>query len=140
MEKRFFYDFSGKIFINADNQDNAEKLVTGISLEDYVLDGEITEIDENYIPTDLQQRQKQLGTPFHPLDDPEGYEEYKMRECRYREIFNDFLNCKFDKDQLMKRMTEAEQENIDAGDLVYSVLMIDLKSKREKTAKLVPVN
>ena len=61
MEKRFFYDFSGKIFINADNQDNAEKLVTGISLEDYIVDEDLYEIEQTiqYIDTKIDIFQKE---------------------------------------------------------------------------------
>ena len=36
MKKRYFYEFSGRIYVKADNQAEAEKLVTGISLDNYL--------------------------------------------------------------------------------------------------------
>ena len=139
-EKKYFYEFHGRVFIKAENQDQAEKLIVDTDLNDFILDEDLYAIDQNYIPIDLKKRQEQLGTKYHPLDDPEEYEAFKTREIKYAGIFNDFLNGKFDKDQLMKRMTEAKQEHIDPGALVYSVLMTDLKSQREKTARLVSVD
>ena len=140
MGKRYFYEFQGRIFIKAEDQDQAENLVTDISLADYLIDEDVYAVDENYIPVDLKQRQEQLGTNFHPLDDSSKYEDFKMRESRYGDIFNDFLNGKFDKDELLKRMTEADKKVIDDGDLVYSITMVDIDSKKEKTARLVPVD
>ena len=69
MKKRFFYEFSGNVFVKASSQDEAEKLVTGISLENYLLDEELKEIDENYIALDLKKRKEQIGTHFHPFND-----------------------------------------------------------------------
>ena len=59
MKKRFFYEFSGTIFFEADNQTEAEKLVTGVSLENYLIDEELFEVDENYIAYDLKKREDQ---------------------------------------------------------------------------------
>jgi len=53
MKKRFFYEFSGTIFFEADNQTEAEKLATGISLENYIMDEELFEVDENGSITSL---------------------------------------------------------------------------------------
>ncbi len=36
MTKRFFYEFNGTILVEANNEDEAEKLVTGITLNDYL--------------------------------------------------------------------------------------------------------
>ena len=140
MEKQYFYEFQGRIFVKAEDQDQVENLVTDIPLADYLIDEDVYAVDENYIPVDLKQRQEHLGTNFHPLDDPDNYENFKMRESRYGDIFNDFLNGKFDKDELLKRMTEADKKVIDDGDLVYSITMVDIDSKKEKTARLVPVD
>jgi hypothetical protein len=72
------------------------------------MDEELFEVDENYVANDLKKREEQLGTYFHPLNDPDDFEEYKIRKCRYGDIFNEFLHGKFDKDELMKRMEESE--------------------------------
>ena len=96
MKKRFFYEFSGNVFLEANNQAEAEKLVTGISLENFLLDEVLFEVDENYIGYDLKKREDQLGTYFHPLDDPDDFEKYKIRKCRYGDIFNEFFHGKFD--------------------------------------------
>ena len=49
MKKRFLYEFSGTVFLEANNQTEAEKLVTGIQLKDYLLDEKVYEVDEYYI-------------------------------------------------------------------------------------------
>ena len=139
MKKRFFYEFKGNIFLEANDKTEAEKLITGIQLEDYLISEDVYEIDENYIPIDLEKRQEQSGTHFHPLDDSEQYEAFKMRECRYNPIFNDFLNGKFDKDEFLKRMVDAEREKIGDCDLIYEIALVDLNTQEGKTAKLIAV-
>ena len=140
MKKKYFYEFSGTVFLEAGDQVEAERLVKGILLDHYLIDEELYEIDENYIPVNLKQRQEQLGTRLHPLDNSKQYEAFKMRECRYNPIFNDFLNGKFDKDELMKQMAEADENEIDDSAIVYQVQMVDLESKEGKTARLVSVD
>jgi hypothetical protein len=139
MKKKYFYEFSGNVFLEANNQAEAEKLLAGIQLEDYLIDENLYEIDENYIPVNLKQRQEQLGTRLHPLDNSKEYEEYKKRECRYGNIFREFLHGKFDKNELMKRMAEADKNEIDDSAIVYQVQMVDLESKEGKTSRLVSV-
>jgi hypothetical protein len=140
MKKRYFYEFSGNVFLEANDQTEAEKLVTGISLDNYLIDEKLYEIDENYVAYDLKKRQERMRTPFHPLDDSEQYEAFKMRECRYNQIFNDFLNGKFNKDELLKRMVDAENEKIGDCDLIYEIAMVDLNTQEGKTAKLIAVD
>ena len=135
MGKRFFYEFSGNVFLKANNSDEAEKLVIAISLEDYLLDEHLHEVDENYISFDLQKRTEQLGTDLHPFDDQDEYLKYKMRESRYGNIFNEFLHGKFDKSELMKRMSKAEKENLDDVAIVNEISMVDLESKNSKLVK-----
>ena len=135
MNKRYFYEFSGNVFLEANNQAEAEKLITGISLEDYLIDEELYGIDENYIALDLKKREEQLGTYLHPFNDQDEYQEYKMRECRYGNIFKEFLHGKFDKNELMKQMAEAEKENLDNYAVVDEISMIDLDGKKLKTVK-----
>ena len=135
MNKRYFYEFSGNVFLEANNQAEAEKLITGISLEDYLIDEELYGIDENYIALDLKKREEQLGTYLHPFNDQDEYQEYKMRECRYGNIFKEFLHGKFDKNELMKRMANAEKDNLDDCAIVEEIIMIDLEGKKLKTVK-----
>ena len=101
MKKSYFYEFSGTVLVQAENQREAEKLITGISLEDYLIDEDVYEIDEDYIALDLKKRQEQMGTDFHPLDDSEQYEAFKMRECRYWDIFKEFLHGEINKDEVL---------------------------------------
>ena len=72
------------------------------------MEDELYEVDENYIAYDLKKREDQLGTYFHPLNDPDDFEAYKIKKCRYGDIFKEFLHGKFDKEELMKRMEEEE--------------------------------
>ena len=62
MKKKYFYEFSGNVYLEANNQTEAEKLITGISLEDFLINEDVYEIDENYIAYDLKKREDQLGT------------------------------------------------------------------------------
>ena len=140
MRTKYFYGFSGNVFVRANSQAEAEKLVTGIPLDHYLIDEEVYEIDENYISVNLKQRQEQLGTRLHPLDNSKEYEEYKKRECRYGNIFRGFLHGKFSKNELLKRLVEADKKEIDDSAIVYQVQMVDLESKEGKTARLVSVD
>jgi hypothetical protein len=112
MNKLFLYNFNGTISIQANTEDKAEKLVTGINLNDYLIDEDLYEVDESYIPTDLDKRIEQRGTELHPLDDPAEYEQYKMRKCRYSRIFSQFLNGKIDRQEMIKKMEQAENKDI----------------------------
>ena len=132
MNKRFFYEFSGNVFVKASSQDEAEKLITGISLEDYLIDEELYGIDENYVAHDLKKREEQSGTRLHPYYDLDQYQEFKIRECRYGNIFREFLHGKFDKTELMKRMAEADKKDLDAFAVVDQIDMIDLETKKLK--------
>ena len=46
MTKRFLYEFNGTVFVEAENEDEAEKQILGIPLADYLVDEDIYEIDE----------------------------------------------------------------------------------------------
>ena len=61
MKKRFFYEFSGNVYLKANDQAEAEKLVFKIPLEDYLIEEELFEIDENYLSIDLKKREEQFG-------------------------------------------------------------------------------
>jgi hypothetical protein len=58
-----------------------------------------------------------------------------MRECRYGNIFKEFLHGKFDKNELVKRMTEAEEKNLDDCSLVDEIRMIDIEGEKLKTVR-----
>ena len=142
MRKKYFYEFSGTIFLEAYNKSEAEKAVTGKFLNDYLIDERVFEVDEYYVAHDLKKREDQLGTYFHPLNDSDDFEEYKIRKCRYHHIFKEFLHGKFDKDELIKRMDEAEanDEKLDDCDLFAEISMVDLEGKKLKTVKHCFVN
>jgi len=135
MKKRYFYEFSGNVFLEANDQAEAEKAVTGKSLNNYLINEELYEIDENYVSYDTNKREKQYGTHLHPFNDSDEYQKFKRRECRYGNIIKEFLHGKFDRNGLMKRLSEAEEKNIDDYALVDEINMIDLKSKKLKTVK-----
>lgn len=133
MKKRYFYEFHGNVYLEADNQDEAEKLVIGIPLEDYLIGEEVFEIDEHYVPIDLKKRDEKNNTVLHPLDDE--YVDYKIMKREYGAIFKEFLHGKIDRDKLIKLMVQVEgKEMYDTG-FTYEVDMVDLKSKVHKTAK-----
>ena len=140
MTKRFIYEYNGTISIEAENEDQAEKLVTGINLNNYLIEEDLFEVDETYIPTDLNKRVEQWGTEFHPLDDPEEYEQYKMRKCRYNHIFSKFLNGKIGKREMIKQMDEAENKDIPDFQPFEEINIVDLETKKEKTVRLVAVD
>jgi hypothetical protein len=135
MKKRYFYEFKGRVYLNANDQTEAERFITGKFLNDFLIDEDLFEIDENYVAYDLKKRKEQLGTDLHPFDDQDEYQEFKMRECRYGDIFKEFLHGKFEKDELMKRMAQAEKINLDDYAIVDEISMIDLEGKKLKTVK-----
>ena len=135
MKNRFFYEFSGNVFLEANDQAEAENLVTGISLDNYLIDEELHQIDESYVSLELKKRIEQWGTHLHPLNDQDEYHEFKMRECRYGDIFKEFLHGKFDKDELLKRMAEVANDNLDDCTPVDEISMIDSEGKELKTVK-----
>lgn len=50
--KRYFYEFKGNVFLEAENQDEAEDRILGISLVEYLIHEDLFEIDDHYIPVD----------------------------------------------------------------------------------------
>lgn len=137
---RFIYEYNGKILVKAENEDKAEKLVTGINLNDYLIDEDLFEVDDSYVATNLEKRIEQWGTKFHVLDDADEYEEYKMRKYRYSRIFNDFLNGKIDRQELIKKMKQAENTVIPDFQPFEELRIVDLDTKEEKTVRLVAVD
>jgi len=60
MKKRYFYEFKGNVYLEADNQDEAEERIMGISLVDYLIDEDVFQIDEHYVPVDLEKREEKI--------------------------------------------------------------------------------
>jgi hypothetical protein len=140
MGKQFLYEFNGTILVKAQDENEAEKLVTGITLNNYLTKEGLFEVDDTYVATQLDKRVEQWGTELHPLDDPDEYEQYKIRKCRYSRIFNDFLNGKIDKQEMVTQMEEAENTDIPNFMPFEELRIVDLETKEEKTVRLVAVD
>ena len=91
---------------------------------------------------DLKIREDQIGTYLHALIDSDEFEEFKIRKCRYNHIFREFLHGKFDKNELIKRMNDAEanDEKLDDCDPFNEISMINLKGKKFKLVRHVNVD
>ena len=108
--KRFIYEFSGKVWIDAKDQKEAEKLVTGKELNYYVINENVYQVDQFYVADDLTKREQDWGSFYHPVLECDEYSEYKKRYRRYGMIFKNFLHGKIDKKDLIKRMDQADAE------------------------------
>ena len=140
MTKQFLYEFNGTILVQANDEDEAENAVTGINLNQYLIDEDLYEVDESYVANDLDKRIEQFGTELHPLDDADEYEQYKMRKCRYSPIFSDFLNGKIDRQEMIEKMDGAENKDIPEFQPFEEINIVDLETKKEKTVRLVAVD
>jgi len=138
MKKRYFYEFKGNVYLEADNQDEAEERIVGISLVDYLIDEDLFEIDEHYVPVDLEKREEKIDTTLHPLED--AYQDYRSRKQSYGPLFKDFLHGKIDRDELMQLMIQLEKKGLDDAGYTYEVAMVDLKSKEHKRARHIIVD
>jgi len=138
MKKRYFYEFKGNVYLEADNQDEAEELIMGISLKDYLIDEDLFEIDEHYIPVDLEKREGINDTILHPLED--DYDGYRSKKQSYGPLFKEFIHGKIDKEELMQKMIQLEEKGLDDSGYTYEVDMVDLKSKEHKRARHVVVD
>ena len=142
MKKSYFYDFRGSVSLETDSQAEAEKLVTGISLNQYLINEQIYETDEFHVPIDINIRKDIFDTHFHPLDDGEEFEEFKLRKCRYGKIIDDFLHGYFGKMELLKKMEEAEtdEDGLEDCPLYAEIKYVDLKDQEGHTLRLVAVD
>jgi hypothetical protein len=139
LKKRFLYNFSGTILIEAENQKVAEKLVAGRSLNDYVINENIYETEFSCIAVDPEKRKSQFGTPLHPIEDYDDYQEYKLRKHRYSPIFNQFLHGKIDRQEMMKNMEQAESKDIPYSQMMDNLEMWELKNGEFKTVRIASV-
>ena len=133
MQKRYFYEFKGNVYLEADNQDEAENLIMGIPLVDYLVDEDVFEIDDHYIPVDLEKREEINETILHPLE--EDYHDYHKMKQTYGPLFKAFIHGKIDRDELMQKMIQLEEKGLEDPGLAYEVDMVDLVSKEGKTAR-----
>jgi len=138
MKKRYFYEFKGNVYLEADNQDEAEELIIGIQLVDYLIDEDVFEIDEHYVPVDLEKREEKIETILHPLDDE--YNDYHSKKQSYGPLFREFIHGKIDRQELVNRMIQVEEKGMDDSGYAYEVDMVDLISKKDKTARLCVVD
>ena len=138
MRKRFFYEFKGNVYLEADHQDEAEERIMGISLEDYLIDEDVFKIDEHYVPVDLEKREAKIDTILHPLE--EEYNDYHGKKQSYGPLFSEFIHGKIDRQELVKRMIQVEEKGMDDSGYTYEVDMVDLKSKEHKRARHVLVD
>ena len=138
MKKRYFYEFKGNVFLEAENQDDAEELVMGISLVEYLIDEDVYEIDEHYVPVDLEKREEKIETILHPLEDE--YVDYHSKKQSYGPLFREFIHGKINRQELVNRMIQLEEKGMDDSGYTYEVDMVDLISKENKTARLCVVD
>jgi hypothetical protein len=62
----------------------------------------------------------------------------KQRDSKkqsYGPLFKDFLHGKIDRDELMQKMIQLEEKGMDDSGYTYTVDMVDLISKKDKTAR-----
>ena len=142
MAKQYFYQFQGRIYIKAKDQDQAEKLIASISIEDYLIDEDIYETDEFHYPIDVRIRQELFDTHLHPLDDGKDFDKFKVRKCRYGKILVDFLHGKYGKQEMLKQMEKADAANDGLEDcqLFAEIEYVDLKDKEMHTIRLCSVD
>jgi len=139
--KKFLYEFNGTILLEAKNHSKASKLLDGIPVEDYIVNEQLFETDEYYLSSDTKTREAQVGTYHHPIHSPVKFENYKIKECRYSEIFRRFLNGTINKEQLIKLTNAVDDTNevIDDCELFAQIEMIELATKKAKTVRLCSV-
>ena len=114
MKKRFIYEFSGKIWVDANNQDEAENILIeslkNKKMNKYIVEEDVYEVDQFYVSDNLEKREQDWGSFYHPVLECDEYSEYKKRYRKYGIIFKNFLHGKLNKDELIKRMEEADDE------------------------------
>jgi len=129
MKKRFIYEFDGKIWVDAKNQEEAEKLFSGKELNYYILNENIYEVDQFYVSDNLNKREQDWGSFYHPVLECDEYSEYKKRYYRYNDIFKDFLHGKINKKDLIERMDKADKENLKDCDPIVELQAYDLEGE-----------
>jgi len=129
MKKRFIYEFDGKIWVDANNQKEAEKLFSGKELNYYILNENIYEVDQFYVSDNLNKREQDWGSLFHPVLECEEYSEYKNNYRKYGEIFKGFLHGKINKKELINRMDKADDKKGKSENSFNEIQVYDLKGE-----------
>ena len=131
--KKYFYEFDGRVFVEAENQEKAEELITGIPLEYYIIDEEVYQVDSKYVPIDIDTREQLFGSTHHPLENALEFDEFKKRKAQYSDIFQDFFNGKINKDELIEYLKrDLPDEGTDDYNPCAEVEMVDLNTKNLK--------
>ena len=139
--KKYLFTFNGTVVLNATSYDDAEKLVEDLKIDDYVIDENLFETDEYCISPDLKVRESQIGTIHHPMDNPDEFEQFKIRHCNFNLLFNNFFNGVIDKQQLIEKISNVDDKEIpDDCDLFASLKMIELVNKTYKIIRLITVD
>lgn len=121
--------------IEAENQDEAEKLIQENDICNFLLEEEIFELDQFRIALDSKKRKDQLGRSIHPIHHLDEFQEYKLRKNKYNHIFNDFLQCMIDRKELFEKMDKAENKNNDPTNLYDEIEIITLEPYEKKTVR-----
>ncbi len=133
--KRFIYEFDGKIWVDAKNQDEAENILIEIlkkkRLNKFVINEDVYQVDQFYVSDNLNKREQDWGSFYHPALECDQYSEYKKRYRRYGMIFKNFLHGKIDKKDLIKRMdqADAEKESLKDDHTIIELQAFDLEGE-----------
>ena len=139
--KKYLFTFNGTVVLDAASYNEAEKLIEDLKIDDYVCDEKIFETDQYAIFLDKEERESQIGTYHHPIDNPNEFELFKIRHCCYISIFRDFLNGVIDKQKLIEKISNVDDREIpDNCDLFASLKVIEIDSKIMKTLRLLTVD
>ena len=139
--KKYLFTFNGTVVLNATSYDEAENLIEDLKIDDYVVDEDLFETDVHCISPDLKIRESQIGTYHHPLNDPDEFEQFKIRQSHYNLVWKNFLNGLIDKQQLIEKISNVDDSEIpDDCDLFASLKIIELDNKELKTVRLLTVD
>ena len=139
--KKYLFQFNGTVVLNATSYDEAENLIEDLKVDDYVIDEDLFETDEYCLSPDLKVRESQIGTNHHPLDNPDEFDQFKIRQCKYTSMFKDFLNGVIDKQGLIEKISNVDDREIPDGcDLFASLRMIELENKAWKTVRICSID
>lgn len=134
--KRFIYEFNGKIWLDASNQDEAENiLIEKLDnpkkniLKKFIVDEDVYEVDQFYVANNLNKREQDCKSFYHPVIECEEYSEYKKRYPLYNEIFKDFLHGKINKKELIDRMENADTKKKKSENRIIELRAYDLESE-----------
>ena len=130
------------MFVEAENRDKAEELITRIPLEYFLVHEEVYQVDSKYVPKDIKQREQLFGSVHHPLENAIEFDEYKKRKAKFNGIFQDFFNGRINKNELIEYLEKdlSDDNGSDDYNPCAEVEMVDLKTKKSKTVKLITVD